>query len=136
MPIIQNYIMKHFVKTLKKGNIIDIGSNVGSFSMVAAKYLASEKSKFKVYSFEPYGEIFNKLLKNIELNPQIKNNIILEKTALSNEKKSKTFFEIIPNNLGANYLKNEKNEKNLSDFVLSDTLDSYCQKHNLKNIFY
>ena len=27
-------------------------------------------------------------------------------------KKIKNFFEIIPNNLGANYLKNEKNEKN------------------------
>ena len=91
--IYANYPELHyeaFSKTLK-GNTIDIGSNVGSFSIVAAKYLASEKSKFKVYSFEPYDEIFNKLLKNIELNPHIKNNIILEKTALSNEK-IKNFF--------------------------------------------
>ena len=65
----------YIIKTLsenKKYDYIDIGANNGAHSL----YLAQKFSKSKIYAIEPTDYSFYKLLKNIELNPGIKNQII------------------------------------------------------------
>ena len=66
---------KSILKTSKKLigsrpiDIIDIGSNMGVHSL----NFAINFKKSKVYSIEPTDFAFNKLLKNLSLNPSIKN---------------------------------------------------------------
>ncbi|KAA6301532.1 MAG: hypothetical protein EZS26_002276 [Candidatus Ordinivivax streblomastigis] len=70
----RNYSYHHFVKTLiRKGDvIIDIGANLGYYSILFAKWTGPEG---KVYSVEPiqiYNQIFNekaKKFRNIKLYP-------------------------------------------------------------------
>jgi FkbM family methyltransferase len=119
----------------KNGNIIDIGCNIGSFSLPAADYIKKNNQDFKVYSFEPYISIFKKFEENINLNPQLKNIIIKENIALSNLVNIKYKFNIVKQNLGSNSLVEISNDDvNLNEFLLSDTLDNYVKENNLKNI--
>jgi FkbM family methyltransferase len=65
----------NIIKTLSENenyDYIDIGANNGAHSL----YLAQKFTKSKIYAIEPTDYSFNKLLKNIELNPGIKNQII------------------------------------------------------------
>ena len=126
-----------FLKNNKIGNTIDVGANIGSFSLKVAKYLNEKNSEFKVYSFEPYNEIFEILKNNIDNNPSIKEFIVNERVALSDKINQKLNFQIIEKNLGANFLTKVSETESISDekkIVLSDTLDNYCKSKNLNNI--
>ena len=137
--IYANYPELHyeaFLNNYKKGNVIDVGSNIGSFSLLVANYLKKIKSDYKVYAFEPYFEIYSKLKKNLDINPGLSTRIVIENTALSEKIDEKMKFEIINHNLGANFLKkinNDNNEKN-DKILTTDTLDNYCFKKNISNI--
>ena len=55
-----------FKKIIKEGDVvIDLGANIGYFSLLAAKLVGP---RGKVFSFEPEPKNFNYLKKNIELN--------------------------------------------------------------------
>ena len=56
---------------------IDVGANVADSTLFAAK-LSNVK---KVYAYEPFPEVYKVALKNIELNPELKNKIQLSPTA-------------------------------------------------------
>jgi FkbM family methyltransferase len=71
--------------------MLDVGSNIGVWSIVYSTFM-----KGNIYAFEPQGEIFNCLVKNIRLNQSI--NIIPYNFALSDKK--------------TNYLMNASYEKN------------------------
>lgn len=61
-PIETNFIKS----TLKEGmTFVDIGANIGWFSLIAAKLVGSSG---KVYAYEPRSSIFERLSKSIELN--------------------------------------------------------------------
>ena len=63
------------IKSLTKNDrydYIDIGANIGAHSL----YLAKEFINSKIFAVEPTNYSFSKLLKNIDLNPDIKNQII------------------------------------------------------------
>lgn len=72
----------------KKLDIIDIGSNIGVHTLNFAKKFSTSK----VYSIEPTNFAFNKLKKNIFLNPYLKN-ICFHQIFLSSEgyKKKKVY---------------------------------------------
>jgi FkbM family methyltransferase len=136
--IYANYPEMHYEAYLNvnKGNIIDIGANIGSFSLKVARHLSQSNSSFKVYSFEPYKKIFNILKKNLNLNKTFKSSIKLENTPISNKDNQKFLVKIVKNNLGANKLKQIKkniNSKN-SHTNGSVSLDSYVSKNKIKNI--
>lgn len=66
---------------LKKGDIfVDIGTNIGIYSLMAAKKIGVEGA---VYSFEPVSKTFRRFLENIEINKF--KNIIPIKKALSDK---------------------------------------------------
>lgn len=125
-----------FLRLKKKGNIIDVGANIGAFSLLAASYLRKSSSYNKVYCFEPYHPIFEKLVKNIELNKNLKDFLIVEDIALGSIINEKLTFKIIKKNLGANFLEptNTQSFEKEEDFIFGDTLDNYCKKKNIKNI--
>ena len=137
--IYANYPELHyeaFLNNNKKGNVIDIGSNIGSFSLLVANYLKKTDSDYKVYAFEPYFKIYKKLKENIDINPGLNKKIVVEKKALSENINDKMKFEIISKNLGANFLKkifNDKDEKD-NHILITDTLDNYCFKNNIVDI--
>ena len=64
--IYANYPELHyeaFIQNGTQGNVIDVGANIGSFSLRVAKYFRDNKSNNKVYAFEPFQKIFNILEK-------------------------------------------------------------------------
>ena len=66
---------------LKEGDIfIDIGANIGLYTLMAAQKVGNQG---KVYSFEPTGTTYKRLLENIEINRF--NNIIPVNKALSDK---------------------------------------------------
>jgi FkbM family methyltransferase len=72
-----NYNNMKLLQTLLKegGSFLDIGANIGSFTMIA-----SENENVKVYAFEPHPETFRMLHDNVELNRR--NNVVLFNVAL------------------------------------------------------
>ena len=82
----------YIIKTLsenKNYDYIDIGANNGAHSL----YLAQKFTKSKIYAIEPTDYSFNKLLKNIELNPRIKKQIIpIQSFVTSKENKPESVY--------------------------------------------
>ena len=68
------------INQVKNKNIIDAGGFIGDSAIVFSYY--TDKN---VYSFEPFLQNYNMILKTIELNK--KNNIIPVNMALGNENK-------------------------------------------------
>lgn len=77
-----------FKKVVKKGDIVvDLGANIGYFSLLAARLVGSEG---KVYAFEPEPRNYSLLLKNMELNGY--DNIVPVPKAVSNVSGTIRFF--------------------------------------------
>jgi len=80
-------ILSKSIKKYSINNFIDIGSNIGIYSILMAK----NYSNLTVYSFEPHKEAFKRLKKNVNLN-DFSNKIYLYDYALSN-KDGESFLE-------------------------------------------
>ncbi len=62
----EKYTMEFFSNIITNNDIIlDIGANIGIYSLLSASQI---KNNISIYSFEPSDEIYNELIKNIELN--------------------------------------------------------------------
>ena len=77
-------ILKGLIK--EDSVIVDIGANIGYYSLVLGKY----NSKGKIYSFEPIPKNFNYLKENIKLNSA--NNIYPHNIALSDYDGTTSFY--------------------------------------------
>jgi len=75
-PNISNYLNTK-INELENRSFIDIGANIGYFSIL----IAHQNSKCKVYSYEPTPQIFKQLDKNVKLNSL--SNIVLKNNAIS-----------------------------------------------------
>ncbi|MDA9114084.1 FkbM family methyltransferase [Alphaproteobacteria bacterium] len=113
----------------KGGAFIDIGANIGFYSLMASNYF------HRVYSFEPVSFNHEKLIVNIK-NNNIKN-IIPIKKALG-EKQAEMMMFLNPQNAGGNSLLDKKGESwrdpNLKEKVLVDTLDQILNFKDVKLI--
>ena len=79
-----------FKKLVSKGmNVIDIGANIGYYTLLAAKLIGE---KGKVFAFEPEPRNYALLLRNIELNGY-KNVIALQKAVSNKTGKVKLFLD-------------------------------------------
>jgi FkbM family methyltransferase len=136
--IYANYPEMHFeaFKKTKKGNVIDVGANIGSFSLKVGKYFNDNKINSKVYAFEPYKKIFKLLKKNLDLNINLRENTVLINQAIGGYDNENFLINIVKNNLGANNLKKLKKNlfKNNSRIASSITLDTYVLKKKITNI--
>jgi len=75
--------LKQLFKLNEKLTIIDIGANVGSISLPLAKIF----NKSKIFAIEPTNYAFKKLTKNLDLNKDLKKNILLNQLFLSKTKR-------------------------------------------------
>ena len=111
--------------SLSEGTFLDIGANVGKYSIIISKQI---KDKGKVFSFEPEPSNLIALKRNIKLNKA--KNITIIPFACSN-KKAKLEFYLNENNSGGHSLVNKSNNKISVD---ADTLDNIIKENNIKNI--
>lgn len=107
-------------------NIIDIGANVGLYSLYA-KFLPD----CMFYSFEPFKKVFDILNKNIELNNI--NNIITYNIGLADKKEKKELKISLTNN-GLNTMGNNPLRFNTDDVneVNVDTIDNLFYDNNIE----
>ena len=126
-----------FIPLIKKVDcFIDVGANIGFYSILAAK----ENKNIKVISFEPAIGSRSYLSKNVEEN-QIKN-ISIEAIALADISGQIEFFEIknekypfLDYNLsGTNGTQNVKDKKMKSYMVDSVRFDQYTKDKDFKSI--
>jgi FkbM family methyltransferase len=119
-------IEKIFQTYSKPGmTIIDVGANIGYHSLKSAEYVGPTG---KVISIEPSSWAIQKLQRNIELNPQVADRILIIQSALSNTNQDRTceFFQ-------ASYKLNGKSTSN-EEIIDFRTLDWISAEYNLNNI--
>jgi FkbM family methyltransferase len=82
--------MEKFVKELYEPNtnMIDVGSHIGTFTLIMSKYLSND---YKIFSFEPV--FYDILTKNINDN-NLDNKVILFKNGLSNKQTKFSSFNL------------------------------------------
>jgi len=96
-----------FKKAVRERDIIvDLGANIGYFSLLAAKLTGKEG---KVYSFEPEPKNYNYLLKNIKLNNY--DNILATQKAVS-DKNGRTKLYICEHDTGHHTINQYEGIKN------------------------
>ena len=114
----EEQITKQYVDMLKKINkndlIIDVGSNIGYYSLIAAAY------NYQVFAFEPFEKNYNKFETSIFLN-SFYNNITLYKNIVSDTSNKFKSLEIVPGpiiNYGCITINNDKG--NIKTIALDD----------------
>ncbi|MDR0370778.1 MAG: FkbM family methyltransferase, partial [Prevotellaceae bacterium] len=115
--------------SLSEGDVlIDIGANIGLYTLYGAKAVGKSGS---VFAFEPFSLNYDNLIKNISINHF--SNIIVEKKAVSDNSTPINIY----------YDKNEKNSGMASSYlteysheeqVESITLDQYLEDKSLNKI--
>ncbi|MEH1008510.1 FkbM family methyltransferase [Winogradskyella sp. ECml5-4] len=128
---VENTLLRNSIELLeKKYNdlnnilILDIGANFGYLSLVWAKSICKTG---KVISFEPNKNVYNSLLKSIEIN-NLNKIILLENFAVGNENKSvNLFFE---NSTTSNVI--ESNISQSLGTIRMIKLDDYIKNQKLK----
>lgn len=111
---------------LNKGIFLDIGANVGKFSILVGKKLGENG---KVFAFEPEINNLKILKKNILIN-KIKNIEIIP-LACSDKKGFADFF-IDLNSSGGHSLYKNKSSKKIS--IETDTIDHFLKNNNIKKV--
>ena len=136
LPLIEMIYAIHFQKLYtSNGNfkielqnaVVDIGENIGIFSVFAGK-----KTKNKAHAFEPYEKNFNYLKKNVLENKLT--NIIAEKFAVSNVIGLKNLF--LMNNSVGSILKSKKYNGKKRNFIKvpTTTIEAIIEMNKLKKI--
>ena len=112
-------------KYIKENDIVfDIGANVGYYSLLMSKIVGSDG---EVHCFEPTSYAFEKLQKNITLNPQINtSNLILNQKGLAS--KSSKAIEAIESRFSQKIIAYNSPEE--ISFI---TLDDYAKNLNKIN---
>lgn len=117
--------IRHLLKLIKPGDIfVDVGTNIGAYSLVIGKNLPTGK----VISFEPNPKALAFLEENIKLNKL--NNIQVNKMGLSDKNETAVLFT--PSLTTASINKHQNSgEKSTIELT---TLDEFCEKNNITNI--
>lgn len=134
----EHHIFQLFSTLVKNSEtFLDIGANVGYYSLVAARL----SPQTKVYAFEPV-EVINKFLnENIQINNL--ENISSHKIALSNYSGETDFYTIVNSDFssseqltGDGSMKNDyvKNLNHKTVKVKTETLDNFAKNNNLAKI--
>ncbi|MDF2551510.1 MAG: hypothetical protein K0R77_785 [Chryseobacterium sp.] len=114
---------------LKPGNVfIDIGANIGLFSLNASEIVGE---KGKIYAFEAFPPNYNQFKENISLNKF--ENIIAENKAISSQNSTiEILYNEKDNNIGmaSAFLKDFTSK----EVVESTTLDQYSVDHHINRI--
>lgn len=117
-------------RTEKAKTIIDIGANVGYYSLIASKNI--QQNKGTIYAFEPVSKNFARLNENILLNKI--DCIICYKKAVSNENASIKINVGNDQNWGMSSINSHNHLSSESEIVQCETLDSFCKSVNISRV--
>ena len=117
-----NYNNMRLLQMLLKGggDFLDIGANIGSFTLIA-----SEQERARVYAFEPHPETFRLLQCNVELNRR--NNINLFNVALG-QREGQAFLTDEPGSAG-NHIASHEGERTVA--VPCNRADTICAQYGI-----
>ena len=119
-PCITDYLIRN-LNDLNERSFVDIGANIGYFSILVAK----NNPSCKVYSFEPTPSIFNQLKENLQLNEL--SNVSANQVALSNHEGNLRLYPGHPMNSGSTGIfRNEESSESFS--VKASTLHKEVEK--------
>jgi len=108
--------------------VIDIGANIGYYTLVAAR----KATRGKIHSFEPTPTSFRALEQNVLLNKLP--NVIANPAGISNVNSNEKYYIASPDNSGMSGLMPSENFSGQIEIVEIITLDHYSQKHDLQKI--
>lgn len=108
--------------------VIDIGANIGYYSLVAANIAKT----CAVHSFEPVTENFLALENNIKLNELT--NVVVNNVGISDVETSAKFFISSDENIGMSGMKPAENFSGISEIKQVTTLDNYVAVNNLPKV--
>jgi FkbM family methyltransferase len=106
--------------------VIDIGANIGYFTLVAAQ----KATKGKVFSFEPVQQLFEKLKKNIEENKLANTEIFL--LAIGDVRKDSVIYISSSENIGMSSLSPPENFSGVSQSIQMNSLDNWIKTSDIK----
>lgn len=121
-----NFIKKH----LKKGDVfVDVGANIGCYTLIAAKLVGSGG---KVFAFEPVGEMHKKLRFNVELNGF--KNVTVEKKAVYEKSDVLKLYVSSAENTGMSGIFRHDTESGVTEEVDAVALDDYIAENGIKRL--
>ncbi|MFB2898160.1 FkbM family methyltransferase [Aerosakkonemataceae cyanobacterium BLCC-F50] len=114
----------------KSATILDIGANIGTFSIGVATHL---NKNGRVYAFEPGDKVFQRFRANLEINPQLHEIILLSNYGIG--EKQSTYFrrEVLPDGNGS-LIDEEGKPYNSGEIVNIISLDEWVNLMNIKSI--
>lgn len=120
-----------FIKQfLKEGyTFIDIGANIGCYSLIAAKYVGK---KGRVICFEAIKETYNSLNENIKIN-NLENTYVFN-NAIYNRNQKLTLHVANKYNSGMSSIHNHSSEAGITQQCEAITLDDFISKNETKRI--
>lgn len=110
----------------QKDTVVDIGAQIGVFSIFAAYYT----KKGRIFSFEPVPENFKLLKNNISLN-NVKNVFPINK-AISDKKGKENIFLNETNTGGHSFFQNDASQSKIEVSTIS--LNDFIKMYNIKKI--
>jgi FkbM family methyltransferase len=124
----RNNIIIEEINKLETGqSFLDIGANIGYYSLLASKKIGNSG---RVYSFEPSSREFRRLLKNIEINNCT--NIIPSNIALS-DSNNEIYFSIAQGHTGLNsFTIEDESVYKTPQIIKAMKLDNYFNSENRK----
>ncbi|HEX6892881.1 MAG TPA: FkbM family methyltransferase [Chryseolinea sp.] len=123
-----------WAKKLVKPNsiVLDIGANVGSFSLRLASHVLSENiNAVHIHAFEPNPLVVKSLTENLSINPGIADIVKIHPIGLGSEK-GKLAFRYSTSNTGAGRITNTGQEESIA--IEIDRIDDVVATLNPDNI--
>jgi len=113
-PIVETFIKKEYGKIKDDSIIIDIGANLGAFSIFAVSTLQNTK----VYAYEPVPESYDLLLENIKLN-KFNEKILPFKLGVGAKKEKRKLFLPAGGSIFCSFYSDKNNEEFLEINIIS-----------------
>ncbi len=122
-----NYLLN---RSKNISTFIDIGANVGYFSLLTSENIC--KNNGKIFAFEPITRTFERLQENIYLNNI--NCINCYKIAISDTNTSLEINIGNDQNWGMSSINKHEQLSSISETVKCQTLDSFCAEHHVSTV--
>ncbi|MEI6266157.1 MAG: FkbM family methyltransferase [Sphingobacteriia bacterium] len=122
---IEEIYNKHNIEIEEGDTVVDIGANVGLFSV----YASYKVGKGKVFAFEPFKENYEILSKQIQLNDLT--NLFPHNLGVSSITGEQTLF-LSPTNTGGHSIKFDQGASSV--IIKTITLSEFCNSNNISRI--
>lgn len=122
------------LRTFERICVLDIGANIGAFSLQTANLFDNLNKEYVIHSFEPNKYIFEKLKYNLSLNLRFSNKIIIHHTAISDVSGELNLSWNNENSGAGKVLKQNIGLNNYIEKVFATTVDDFSKVKGLNQI--